>query len=81
MIINAFAIRDVKANCYQTPFFSYNSETAKRDFMILLRRPEYLGIESDYELYALGAFDTESGCFEDVMKPDFIVGGVAATNG
>lgn len=76
MIFNLYAYRDRKAGNYTTPFASQNDETAKRDFLIMSKKPENRYIAPDIELYALGYINTDTGELTGYEKPEFIEGGV-----
>jgi hypothetical protein len=76
VIFNLYAYRDRKAGNYTTPFASQNDETAKRDFLIMSKKPENVYIAPDIELYGLGSVDTDTGELLGYEKPKYIIGGV-----
>lgn len=70
-----FSLRDVKANAFCPPYVCVNEAVARRDFDYRLHNDNSMGFSpSDYELYRIGAFDSDLGKIEPEM-PEFIVSG------
>ena len=61
MKVKYYSIKDVKANEYGELIFAKNDEVAKRIFGKILS--EYPVISSDLQLFFIGEFDNEDGCF------------------
>ena len=61
MIMKYFSIKDVKADEFGDLMFAKNEEVAKRIFGQILSKNPY--IASDLQLYCIGDFDNETGCF------------------
>lgn len=61
--LQAYAIRDKKAEAFHTPFFSQNHATAIRSFESAVQTEghEFQLHAEDYQLFALGSFDAETG--------------------
>lgn len=76
MTYKAYTIRDRKANIYSLPFFSFNDETAQRDFRIKLKDPANINFADDMELYYIGDIDIKTGEITGCGKPVFIDIGV-----
>lgn len=64
MIMNAYAIRDLKAD-FNCPFFSVNDDVAVRQFASVVNDPTSLisQFPSDYQLFFVGQFNTVTGQF------------------
>lgn len=74
MVYPLYVIRDVKVS-YGTPYAMNNNDAAQRDFSFKLHNNEILGFSpSDYSLYRVGSYDTESGKITP-EDPVFIVEG------
>lgn len=70
-----YCIRDIKATDFGIPVIDINDETAKRSFAIRLHNDNSLSFRpSDYELYSIGEYDTETGHIESCF-PEFICTG------
>lgn len=65
MIIKAYAILDVKAGAYGTPFFSVNDQVALRSFGNLANdKGTSIGMNpEDFHLHQIGVFDDQTGEF------------------
>lgn len=64
--LNMYAVRDLKSNLYDVPFFAHNDLFATRRFIIDCRgeraKDSIIGtFKEDFELNLIGEFDTESG--------------------
>lgn len=76
MKTKAFAVYDLKAACYGTPFFMPREEVAVRTFSDGVNESNrnnmwYLHPE-DYSLFYIGEYDDES-CEFTTVKPTFII--------
>lgn len=74
MILQVYAIYDVRAKAYMQPFFMDNEEMAKRAVMDCVNSESH-GFHKhaeDYSLYCLGSFDDSLGQIEGT-GPRFIV--------
>lgn len=72
-----YTIRDVKVG-FDTQFLvQANEESAKRAFEMAVNNPgSMLGFKpSDFELYQIGSFNTETGVFTGFGVPVFVIGG------
>lgn len=73
-----YTIRDVKVG-FDTQFLpQISDDAAQRAFAMAINNPgTMLNFQpSDFELYKIGEFDTETGRIESVPVPEFICGGV-----
>lgn len=77
MQIQAFAVFDEKASCYDKPFFMPTWAMAKRMFGDAVNQVDTAVSKhpADYKLYGLGTFDVESGMLEGTSTPTFICHG------
>ena len=79
MRLKAFSIRDAKAEVFNTPFFQKTHGEAERSFRTgindqttsLNKYPE------DFDLYYIGEYDDQSGCFIVLDTPQHMVKGVS----
>lgn len=72
-----YTIHDKKVG-FDTQFLvQVNEEAAKRAFEMAINNPGSMlaFIPSDFELYQIGEFDTETGVFNGYPFPEFIIGG------
>lgn len=62
MKMGIFSIKDLKSG-YQQIFLSANEAVAMRDFGSICNKPDtqYNNFPTDYELWKVGEFDTETG--------------------
>lgn len=60
-----FSVFDKKSQSFATPFFCVNHEVAMRSFVDLCRDERTLVAQhpSDFDLYCLGEFNSETGAF------------------
>ena len=76
MIHQAFAVRDTCVNAYHVPMFFSNSAGAVRALGDAVNRPKednmYYQHPEHYQLWHIGEFDDESGCFSPCV-PVFVV--------
>lgn len=75
MIMGLYAIYDVKAGAYLSPFSFATDAMAKRGFINEVRRPDSLigASSSDFSLYRMGTFDDSDG-IQDMMKEVLMTG-------
>lgn len=77
MIYPVYCIRDTKVG-FNPEFFVQQSEPASvRAFKFMMEKVDTLTSKfpEDFEWYQVGNFDTDSGVFESVVPPKFIVSG------
>lgn len=74
MITQIFTIYDSKAKAYLKPFFSVNSDTAKRELSVLVNEPKHNFHDnaSDYVLYCNGIFQESNAHFDIFKEPENI---------
>lgn len=74
--MNIYAVKDIKAQLFNAPFFQSNNVTALRTFAMEVNRSEPNNVlhtnPEDFELYCLGEFDNASGVITPAHKPDLI---------
>lgn len=60
---NIYAVKDIVANEFQPPFYLKNDALAIKEFGKACENPDtdWNKYPSDYSLYNLGVFDTETG--------------------
>ncbi len=65
MKVSVYAIYDVKAKCYSSPFFLPHDGLAVRSFGDLVSDPESrVSVHpKDFDLFRLSTFDDCAGCF------------------
>ena len=69
MILNIYAIRDIKTDAYLKPFFVQNDEVAIRAISTSLHEVSELSQHaSDYQVFCLGTYDDNAGTMDSV-KP------------
>lgn len=68
MIIKVFALRDVKADAYGSPFFVPSEGIARRLLGEWTQDPrsEVAKYSADFTLYELGTFNNETGLLEAI---------------
>lgn len=71
-----YVVKDTKAQTYGMPFFQRNHVTATRAIANEVRRADptntiYTNPE-DFELYAIGTFDTDTGRVTGLEQPQLI---------
>lgn len=81
MIIKSYSIYDKVAGVYGQPIFASNDDVAKRDFAYFCQSDKVSYMSADLQLYFVGAFNTETGEFIGVAKPDFIAAGMILSGG
>jgi len=78
MKYKVFAIRDRAIDSYGQPFFAPSSGAAIRSFSDELNRPDERNALSkhpeDYDLFALGEFDDQTGEFDTTRPAQLAVG-------
>lgn len=79
MILNVYAIRDTKSG-YMNPTFELNDAVAMRNFSFACQQTDSLlfACASDFELYQIGRFDTETGIIQDDLPHRFLCSGTDA---
>lgn len=77
MIMNAYAVFDVKAGVYGSPFFTHNDQMALRMFQQACEDPNtsMYRFPADFTLFRLAAFDDGVGSFEN-QKAEPIAGAI-----
>lgn len=73
MILKVYALTDLKAGNYSTPFFCASNGLAIRMFSDLVRDPKTTLSRhpDDFQLFCLGEFDDNSGELTS-KKPEFL---------
>jgi len=72
-----FTIFDSKANAYLQPFFSVNSDTARREFHKAINQDgQFNAYAEDYSLFLLGSFDQDEGFLDIEDSPQHVVNGI-----
>lgn len=83
MKLSIVAVRDVKAECFNTPFFSQGSAVALRGFIQAVNTPAednlFHRYPQDFELWELGTFDPSTGHIESIPTK-LCVGSSVVTN-
>lgn len=76
MRLGIYSIRD-NLTGFLTPVVEQNDSVARRNFEHAIMNPQSLmhSHVSDYDLYKLGYFDTESGVVEQAVPIELIVAG------
>lgn len=78
MLRNIYCIKDNKSG-FLTPTPDENDATAMRNFEHALMQNTVLGTHgTDFDLYKVAVFDTESGRIEPLSQPEFIMAGYIA---
>lgn len=82
MTLNVYAVYDKKVG-YLTPTYDTNDATASRNFAYAMSKTDSVfGFQpSDFSLYQVGTFSTDSGLLIAVTPPKFIMEGADAANG
>ena len=76
MKIKMFSLMDRVANQFGAPFASVNSESAIRAIRSESENPAAGALHThphDFAVYAIGVFDNETGVFESLAQPLFLV--------
>lgn len=76
MILGIYSIRD-NLTGFLTPVVEQNDAAARRNFEHAIMNPQSLmhSHVSDYDLYKLGYFDTETGVLEQAEPIEMVVAG------
>lgn len=79
MIYSIYSIRD-KHTGFISPTFDLNHQSAARNFSLALTRSDgVLGFApSDFDLYCIGSFDSDTGVLHPVSVPEFVISGSQA---
>lgn len=73
MTYGLYSIRDVKAN-WLSPTGDMSDQSAIRNFAIAVRRNDIFNFApSDFSLYRIGYFDTDTGKLTSLDVPVFLV--------
>jgi len=77
-----YAIRNSKAECYNTPFFQKTHGEAERSFRELTRDSNSMVSKypDDYDLWYLGEYDTTLGTVNALQTPQHILKAVNIPN-
>lgn len=75
MKISVYSIRDEKVG-FLNPTFEQNDEVAMRNFVHAVQNSDTIlkSHKSDFKLYKIGVFDTNTGDIQSIV-PDLIIGG------
>ena len=78
MTLNIYAIRDAKSG-FMSPTFELNDAVAMRNFEHACLNSDSLLFShfEDFDLYRIGAYDTDTGCISAVPH-SFVCSGVSA---
>lgn len=80
MKLGVYAVHDLKAGVFNTPFFQLNDHVAKRAFTDLVNDPQSMLFKhpEDFNLFRLAEFDDGYGRFEETetMKYELICEGI-----
>lgn len=77
MIKTIFSIRDQKTSEFLHPFIEINDETAQREFYNTLSQvPTMSQHPTDFDLYEIGTFDTETGAINAENINQFKINGL-----
>lgn len=75
MIYNLYVVRDIKSG-YTAPMLDLNDESAIRNFkdscLNVKLNPSMFYNPSDYSLYCVGSYDTETGIIQPLQIPRFL---------
>lgn len=74
MIYFIYSIFDKVTGNYLAPFYQINDASAERFFVNVSKAPDNLGVSSDWQLYKLGTFNSETGVVQGLEKPYFLRG-------
>lgn len=75
MMANVYAVRDVKSS-FMSPVLGSNDAQAMRAFRAGMRSvPEFVVAPTDFELFCIGQFDSDSGLLTPVVPPVWICSG------
>lgn len=74
MIYNVYSVRDSKSD-FHVPFVDVNDASASRSFAMTVNTPGNLisFAPSDFALYCVGTFNSESGALVSDSLPRFVV--------
>lgn len=76
MVVQVYAVYDVKSEVYHMPFYAHNVKDGMRMFHRMLTSNEvYKGYEEDYRLFHLGSFDDKAGLLSSTEngKSSFVI--------
>lgn len=71
---NIYAVRDLKVG-FMHPQIESNNGSAIRNFEIACNNPNSLfhTHPEDFQLFEIGTYDTDTGVFENLDKPNYLV--------
>lgn len=74
-VLQAFAIKDLKADVFMSPFFCGNARDAIRNATVEAQNPESLlcKFSGDFALFHIGTFDANVGMLQPVQHPVLVV--------
>lgn len=75
MISNVYAVRDVKADAFVSPFFRRTHKEAMRYFgdAVVSKDTMFHAHPEDFQLFCLGQFDDETGLLVGLTQTQFLV--------
>lgn len=75
MLLKAFSIKDSKTGIFNTPFFNHTPGEAERNFRELANDKQSMvgKYPEDYDLYAMGEYDDQTGKVEWKATPEHLV--------
>jgi hypothetical protein len=75
MTLKTYAIRDAKAEVFNTPFYQKTHGEAERSFKQLVSDAQSMvsKFPDDYDLYYLGEYDDQTGKLHPIDTPQHIV--------
>ncbi len=76
MKLGVYSIRD-NLTGFLTPVVEQNDNSARRNFEHAIAQPQSLmnSHVSDYDLYKIGLFDTDTGLIENISPIELVVSG------
>ena len=77
MLLKLYAIRDTKAEAFNTPIAQLTHAEAERTFNRLMSDSQtMMGLfPEDFDLYYLGTYDTTDGKLKPLSAPEHIISG------
>ena len=79
MLLEAYAIKDIKVGEFNTPIFVHNKNTAIRLFSTEVHNPisPLAKFPADYELWLIGRYNTTTGALAHGEGTEFICNGLS----
>lgn len=83
MTLNAYSIRDQKAEIFHVPHFKLTHGEAERDFRQLVNdeKSKLNKFPEDYDLYFVGTYDDQTGVFKPLSTPQHVIKAVMCLAG